>query len=454
MFAQRRWFSNGIGPGRRLGFVAAATSVVAAAVMFGVSPAAYADSPEVFVYESSAPQQMTFVPDGVTAASVVLWGADGGTATGQGGGRGAKITGTVAVKPGQKLVVWVGARGGDAPKSTPGGGGQGAFGNAGNGGSVPETGAGAGGGGSTAILSGSTDSSDLIAVAGGGGGGGGTGLYPGVDNGGTGGDAGASPQPGEDASGDEGQGGGAGLPYTSPGTGVGGKGGAGNQSAGGGGGGGAGFRGGGGGEAGAKGLGTGGGGGGAGTSYAPALTSANITTETSPAANGSRAGDGRAEITWVKSNTGTTPINLTTDATTVVAGGPLSITATLPEDATGYVRFLDDTVSTEGTEGQLNTVTISGGKATLTKSINPMPMPEGKNSIRAVYLGDHKYTTVTSDPLEITVTAADDQKLEVLPGQTANDASPNITVAVSVGVLVLLVVAAGAATIVRRRTRR
>lgn len=123
------------------------------------------------------------VPAGVSAVGVTAWGGHG-SATDQAsfsvpGGRGALVSGTFPVSPGDSLAVTVGGDG----HSSNGGFGYGL------GGSSPVTGVGAGGGGSSAV----SDGNVLLLVAGAGGGGGLSSSCLPLDDislGGTGGDAG------------------------------------------------------------------------------------------------------------------------------------------------------------------------------------------------------------------------------------------------------------------------
>lgn len=126
------------------------------------------------------------VPPNVTSVSVTVTGADGGnggndggSGLGAAGGPGGRVTGSLAVTPGETLTIYVGGAGGNGSSSVSntgggaagnsgGGYGGGAGGNAGGSGS---SGGGGGGGGASAILRGGT----VLAVAGGAGGGGGGG---------------------------------------------------------------------------------------------------------------------------------------------------------------------------------------------------------------------------------------------------------------------------------------
>ncbi|WP_042381871.1 glycine-rich protein, partial [Streptacidiphilus melanogenes] len=133
------------------------------------------------------------VPDGVTAVTVDLFGAEGGSAagyvdpnppnTGAPGGLGGETRATLAVQPGQTLQITVGAAG--IPGSSrhgefarPGGFGHGSGGGGAHGG-------GGSGGGASDLRVGAFDGSDRVLVAGGGGGAGNGGplLYGGAGGG-------------------------------------------------------------------------------------------------------------------------------------------------------------------------------------------------------------------------------------------------------------------------------
>jgi trimeric autotransporter adhesin len=111
------------------------------------------------------------VPTGCTAVGVDMAGAQGGNAfsTSSPGGKGGRVQATLAVTPGQSLLVYVGGLGTTSTSSSgvraggangAGGGGQGGNGN----------GYGAGGGGSSDIRVGGTALSNRVVVAAGGGG--------------------------------------------------------------------------------------------------------------------------------------------------------------------------------------------------------------------------------------------------------------------------------------------
>lgn len=139
----------------------------------------------------SAQQQTTFnytggsqtfiVPPCVYTVSVDITGAQGGDHTGTSGtsfgGKGGRVTGTIAVKPGDILYIYVGGKGGFPA------GNMGGFNGGGNGGDVQYC---AGGGGATDIRLNGTDFTDRIFVAGGGGGAG-TNCWGNGDHGGQGG---------------------------------------------------------------------------------------------------------------------------------------------------------------------------------------------------------------------------------------------------------------------------
>ncbi len=265
------------------------------------------------VFQPTALPVTWTVPSGVSSLNVTaLGGSGGGGSYGGYAGLGAKISGTLAVTPGERLTILAGSRGQDAGKNcggSCGGGGwgwhQGGFGGSGNNEIVA-----AGGGGSTAI---ETAQGQLVVVAGGGGGAGANGMLG--WSGGTGGSGGQTPGDGDNGHGPNGGDGGKGGAATktnNPGIGDDGIAGGTGEASGGGGGAGVGYgpmapqfgrspfslgidtsgvAGGGGGLNGSGALGSGGGGGGGGTSTAPGLT--DVTWDHGPG-----KADGSVTITW------------------------------------------------------------------------------------------------------------------------------------------------------------
>ena len=239
------------------------------------------------------------VPAGVTTATVAAVGGAGGACVipppgrGEGGGRGAAVSATVGVSPGEKLFVGVGGPGRDSCGQYPangGPGGAGGVGGGGAGGNVP-TGSPAGtpgGGGGGASLVGVASPSPgfpgLLVVAGGGGGA--NGYAIGGDSGASGGSNVACNACGKGGAGSLTAGGAAGSFAPNPGLepgaagsfGLGGSGGSCTIRAGttcvGGGGGGGGYYGGGGGGASSA------GGGGGGSSFAADATNVSMTLST------------------------------------------------------------------------------------------------------------------------------------------------------------------------------
>ena len=128
------------------------------------------------------------VPPGVTNVSVILTGAAGGAggsdgASGGAGGPGGRVTGNLAVTPGEKLTIYIGIAGGNGTSNAQGTGGGSAGGassiigptggRGGNAGGAGTSGGGGGGGGTAAI----SRSGVVQAVAAGAGGGGGAGRF-------------------------------------------------------------------------------------------------------------------------------------------------------------------------------------------------------------------------------------------------------------------------------------
>jgi hypothetical protein len=281
-------------------------------------------------YTGSA--QSWTAPTGVTAATVTLDGAQGGSGAGTSftphspGGLGATVTAVIPVTAGDIYQVLVGgAAPGDGTEA--GGFNGGGYGGGDEIGDVPEL-AGGGGGASTLSLG-----TDVLAVAGGGGGAGGNGS--GIGPGGAGGPAGGAGGPS----------GGAGNPGVSnsaggaPG-GAGGQAGAGTSSAGGNGttnfpagdsgGGGGGYHGGGAGGSGGSNFsveppaGGGGGGGGGGSDFVTSSATSSTVTD------GAWSGNGKVLISY----TAIPPLQVTTTSLPAATGGS-AYTATLA--ATGGV---------------------------------------------------------------------------------------------------------------------
>ncbi|MFE5326005.1 prealbumin-like fold domain-containing protein [Embleya sp. NPDC056575] len=288
--------------------VVLAAGLSTSAVFPAASPAAAAptarQAPQTFTF-TGAPEQVT-VPDNVCTVTVDAFGAAGGDGQyGVAGGRGAEVSASFGVTPGEVLTVNVGGAGHSGDDSDPARA-QGGYNGGGLGGAYIANGqisgiAAGGGGGRTTVGNGMTP----LIVAGGGGGGGASFFATAIG----GGNAGKAGEPGQGLPGDdegrpgrpggEGGQGGVNAPHTDPNgengsPAVGPVGGAGGNSildphGGAGGGGGAGATGGGGGAASPTSSNSGAGGGG-GSSSGPA--SAVFTT-------GARQGNGEVTLTWV-----------------------------------------------------------------------------------------------------------------------------------------------------------
>jgi len=383
-----------------------------AVLAVGPSPIASASTPaggqlqsDTFNFTGSA--QLFTVPVGVQDLNIVAQGGSGGdgsaprvgVASGA-GGLGATVGATLPVTPGEQLQILVGSAGASgsaiaaamaAGGSVPGGGyappgtGTASGGAPGTG----ESGLGGGGGADTEVdLLPSTAIAQPLAVAGGGGGGAGGGDLAGYSGGG-GGSAGQTPASGGGGSGvGAGSGGAGGQSSTTSGT---------NSSnpfpaaAGGGGGGGAGYNlaGGGGGLAGTSGGAGdgGGGGGGAGSSYANSTVLDAVNVGTAAA-----EGDGQVTLSWLAPVTTTT---LTTSATSLTAGSPVTLTATVSSSSAGPVPEPTGTVTFEVLNSN-QAPTILGSEplnastpdtATLTTSA----LPAGSYTVAADYSGDSVY---------------------------------------------------------------
>jgi len=186
-----------------VGAAAALATVGLVALAPGASPQTEAGS-QAF---STVGEHTFTVPAGVTSVTVEAFGAEGGdggsctsgefcVAAGGTGGRGARVTTTLAVAPGETLSVVVGGAGepgadlagGVAGSGYGAGGDGGASGNDADGSTV-SAGGGGGGGASAVVRAGAA-----LVVAAGGGGGGGEGANAGSepDRGGDGGTSGAA----------------------------------------------------------------------------------------------------------------------------------------------------------------------------------------------------------------------------------------------------------------------
>ena len=356
------------------------------------------------------------VPDGVSAVSVDLFGAEGGSAAGYvapnppsdgaPGGLGGETRATLAVSPGQTLQLTTGAAGIPGTSrhgeyARPGGYGHG------SGGGGAHGGGGSGGGGSEVRDGGAV----RVLVAGGGGGAGNGGpLLHGGDGGGpVGADGGQGGGP--EGSGVAGGGGtrsaaGAGSPNsalggpgvaggdTDPNTGLpnpgsGGPGGNGGRGGNGGGGGGGGYFGGAGGSGGGNPGNLPGAGGGGGSGFAaPTATDVLL-------AQGVNHGNGRVIVSFRYG----TSVSLAPDTSTPLFGHAVTLTATVapanPAAGTpgGTVTF------SEGTT-QLATVPLTAGQARFsTAGLQP-----GAHPITATYGGDPGFTrSGTAGPADVTV---------------------------------------------------
>lgn len=236
--------------------------------------------------------QAWVVPDNVTSITIDARGAQGGDNPYEPppeGGKGGRVQTTLAVTPGEILVIYVGGRGGDL--SSPNTAGPGGFNSGGAGGidNVDSNGPAGGGGGASDVRQGGDGLADRAVVAGGGGGAECCSGAIGGDGGGTtgmSGGTGGGSAPGRGGTQSEGGAGGGGCDGSgiSGGLGQGGLGGNGNRAGGGGGGG---YYGGGGGG----GCGSGSGGGG-GSSYSAGINTIHT--------QGYQTGDGQIVIVWAQ----------------------------------------------------------------------------------------------------------------------------------------------------------
>ncbi|MFJ3205736.1 Ig-like domain-containing protein [Streptomyces sp. NPDC086989] len=375
-------------------------------------------SPPSCTYATPGTDTFT-VPAGVSAVSVDLNGAEGGSAagfvtpnppnTGASGGLGGRTRATLPVTVGHDLQITVGAAG--IPGSSlrgeyarPGGLGHGAGGGGAHGG-------GGSGGGASDLRTGAFGKDDRLLVAGGGGGAGNGGSLLRGGNGG-----GLVAEAGGQGGGPEGSGvGGGGASQTAHGTGSpnsaaggpgiagsdtdpntglanagsGGPGGNGARGGNGGGGGGGGYFGGGGGSGGGNPGNFYGAGGGGGSSYAAhSLRDAVLDA-------GVNRGNGKAVVSFRYDTT----LALATDTATPLFGHDVTVTATVssaartPSAPSGTVNFFEGQVA-------LGAAPLIDGRASLTTA----GLRPGANALTATYSGDGNFTASESNgPAELTV---------------------------------------------------
>ncbi|MEU2390839.1 Ig-like domain repeat protein [Streptomyces sp. NPDC007369] len=367
---------------------------------------AFTASPPSCTYSTPGTDTFT-VPAGVSAVSVDLYGAEGGSAagfvtpnppnTGAPGGLGGRTRATLPVTAGQDLRVTVAAAG--IPGSSrrgeyarPGGFGHGAGGGGAHGG-------GGSGGGASDLRGGTSGKADRLLVAGGGGGAGnggpllrgGNGGGPVAEAGGQGGGpegsgvgGGGASQSAHGTGSPNSAAGGPGIAGsdTDPNTGLpnpgsGGPGGNGARGGNGGGGGGGGYFGGGGGSGGGNPGNFHGAGGGGGSSYAaPSARDAVLDA-------GVNRGNGKAVVSFRYD----TALVLTTDTATPLFGHDVTVTATVtspgrtPSAPSGHVPFHEGHVV-------LGAAPLVDGRARLTTA----GLRPGAHTLTATYSGDGTFT--------------------------------------------------------------
>lgn len=283
-----------------------AALVSAGVAVTGAMPAASA-APTTVDFTFTGSTQTWTVPAGVTSVDATLCGAQGSAIDGTAGGLGARVATTLAVTPGEVLVIEVGGAGSNTTGGYNGGGDGGPNG-------------GVGGGGATDVRQGGSSLADRVLVAGGGGATGPADISPSPNDGGVAGPTGTdgAPAPHAGQGGTATAGGAGGIGSGTGGSGVLGAGGDGDDTGSGGGGG---LYGGGGGtgepfiisrahpRAGGAALSPfNGGGGGGGSSLAGSGT----------ATAGVCRGDGTAVLSYQVSTTSSTTSSTTTTSTTVV----------------------------------------------------------------------------------------------------------------------------------------
>ncbi|MEU1401107.1 Ig-like domain-containing protein [Streptomyces sp. NPDC005728] len=376
----------------------------------------FTTAPPTCTYSGSGTDTFT-VPDGVSALTVDLYGAEGGGAagfvapnppnTGAPGGLGGETRARLAVTAGDRLQITVGAAGVPGTSrhgefARPGGFGHGSGGGGAHGG-------GGSGGGASDVRVGGFGSADRVLVAGGGGGAGNGGpLLRGGDGGGPAGQDGGQGG-GPDGSGVAGGGGGRSAPGTGspnsalggpggvgsdtdpntglPNPGSGGPGGNGARGGNGGGGGGGGYFGGGGGSGGGNPGNLYGAGGGGGSSYAtPDASGVQLL-------QGVNHGAGKAIVSFRYG----TSVSLSPDTSTPLFGHPVTLTAAVDPANTGTPG---GTVTFSDGPTPLATVPLGNGRARFTTS----GLRPGSHAITATYDGDPDFTPSTTDrPADLTV---------------------------------------------------
>lgn len=121
-------------------------------------------------------------------------------------------------------------------------------------------------------------------------------------------------------------------------------------------------------------------------------------------------------------NKAASTVTLTSSPNPSVFGASVTLTATLPTDATGTVTFLDGTTT-------LGTGTISNGIATLTIS----SLTGGTHSITAQYPGDTNYSGAFSAVAEVVTTATSTVTLVSSPNPSIFGTSVTLTATVTSG---------------------
>jgi hypothetical protein len=383
---------------------ALSAAVLSATAFVGVAVPALVHSTPAFAAETLSETfdfndttQYFTVPPGVYALTLDASGGNGGPGVnfpdtpegGDYGGFGDQITETVAVNPGDTLVVMVGGVGQYAPTEYEGGAGGLSSGDGMNGGAggnvytIFDGGAAGGGGGGTEVVD-ATTNAVLVVAAGGGGGGGANGAAPQSIGGPGGSGPGVTGNPGTSGYGA----GGAGGPGGASGALSGNPGGtpeAGTFSGAGGGGGGGYFVPGtsyqGGGDGGAGGgwaaYDAGGGGGGAGASFSPGQ-------DVTDSLNGLTSGNGQVVVSWAAPATPTST-NISLSPNQVLAGFQYEVSATVTGTGntppTGTVDFFENGVMYGS--AQLNGATPDVATMTVTA-----PFVAGTEVWQAEFQGD------------------------------------------------------------------
>lgn len=106
---------------------------------------------------------------------------------------------------------------------------------------------------------------------------------------------------------------------------------------------------------------------------------------------------------WMQVGAGASTVSLTTSATTIAHGTPITLSSTVTPGSSGGATPSGD-VSYLAASGSVNTSLGLGTLASGATSLQTSILPGGTQSITAYYAGDHNYASMKSTPISITVT--------------------------------------------------